>query len=158
MSRKPRWKTLLEQMDALTKANGLNAWKTATILKELWANKAFKDEQGGDEQAKVELAEYSGRFSLGVDDMLTMIERFPNKDLWRSGRLDILRDDAAKAVLAERAEENAGKQGNGQPRFGPINRREYDKLKEENRKLKAEVRKLKKRNKELEAQLLVAAK
>ena len=140
------WKTLVAELDLLTEANGINAWKTAEILRTLWETAAFCKGLGGKEQAEVKLQEYAGRFALGLNDMLMMIKHFPNKKDWESGRLDVLRDDTAKILSARNANK---KKGNGKPRFGSISRREYEALKEELAKAKAKIRVLQKELREL---------
>lgn len=48
------------------------------------------------------LSKYSGRFALGLNDLIQMIEHFPDQKDWESGRLDILRDKTC-TLLSSRA-------------------------------------------------------
>ena len=146
MARK-MWRTLVKKLDSLTVTNGVNAWETAQIITELWNMEVFKEEICGNEQAEAKLQEYAGRFALDIQDMKEMFRRFPDRKDWESGRLDVLRDDTARLLLAETA---AARKKNGKPRFGSISRREYEKLKEELASAKNKIRQLQKRVRELE--------
>lgn len=96
------WKQLLTEAESLTKSNGKAAWRTAQILRDLWKNREFLSEACGGvlDDMVSKLAKYSGRFALGVNDMIQMIEHFPNEKDWESGRLDILRDETCKKIAA----------------------------------------------------------
>lgn len=88
------WKSLLTEAESLTKANGKSAWRTAQIVRDLFKSEDFLSQAAGgildDRDGK--LAKFSGRFALGLNDMIQMIEHFPDLKEWESGRLDILRD------------------------------------------------------------------
>lgn len=97
------WKSLLAEAKSLTKNNGVNAWRTALIVRELMRgveSDAFLHEGCGGilENRDSQLASLVGRFALSVSDMENMLNYFPDKRDWERGRLDILRDDATKAL------------------------------------------------------------
>ena len=100
------WKQLLIEANSLTSNNGKNAYRTAQIIKQLVDDKQFLSEscKGSLDDRDSKLAVFSGRFAVGVHDMLAMLNHFPKTEDWKSGRLDLLRDKAATAMIAaERA-------------------------------------------------------
>lgn len=133
------WKQLLAEADSVTKGNGASAWRTAQIIRDLWKSKEFLVEacNGVLDDMVSKLAKYAGRFALGVNDMIQMLEHFPDKKDWESGRLDILRDKTCQAIAS------SGKQrkGDGSRRSrNVISRAEYDALKRKYEALQIKVK------------------
>lgn len=132
------WKQLLIEADSLTKANGKAAWRTAQIVRELWSRQDFLKEacNSKPDEAEVKLARFSGRFALGLNDMIQMIEHFPSLKEWESGRLDILRDKTCR-IVSKRNE----KQGASVERR-VVTIKEYEALERKYRAAQAEIRRL----------------
>jgi hypothetical protein len=102
--RKMTWKKKLDELRSLTLANGKNAHRTAILLRELYNDKKWLKSECSDRLDKADetLAEFSGRFALGPNDMMRMIEYFPDVKDWEGGRLDRLRDESIKLFNRER--------------------------------------------------------
>lgn len=99
------WKQLLSEAESLTKANGANAWRTAQIVRELLKDRNFLDEacdQKLDERDS-RLQVFSSRFAIGLNEMIQMIEHFPDLKDWESGRLDVLRSETCRLIAQRRA-------------------------------------------------------
>lgn len=145
------WKQLLTEAESLTKSNGKEAWRVAQIVRDLFKSETFLLEacnrKPDDRDSK--LAKFSGRFALGLNDMIQMIEHFPDVKNWESGRLDILRDETCK-LLNQRRMTTAD--------VAPKERKtvtlaQYDELKRRYRALQERTRKLEKENAEMRKQL-----
>jgi chromosome segregation ATPase len=89
------------------------------------------------------LAKFAGRFALGVADMIQMIEHFPKQEAWKSGRLDILRDETAKLIARKPRIDKGGTHA------GPVSRREHEALQEKLAAARAEIRQLREENEQL---------
>lgn len=98
------WKQKMDELKSLTLANGKNAHRVAILLRELYNDKKWLKAECGDKLDKADdtLAEFSGRFALGPNDMIRMIEYFPDVKDWEGGRLDRLRDESIKLFNRER--------------------------------------------------------
>lgn len=97
------WKRLLGEAQKL-RGVGRHAWRVAQIVRGLFYDEAFRKEGCSGRLGEVEkrLAFLSGSYGLGVNDMVQMIEHFPLRKDWVSGRLDILRDKTCK-ILSKRS-------------------------------------------------------
>ena len=95
------WKQQIIELDSLSAGNALAAHRTALLVRQLLKNDEFLEDSSTHEEAESRLAKYSGRFCLSVGDMMAMIEHFPDYADWDGGRLDLLRDATAKAILAQ---------------------------------------------------------
>ena len=110
------WRKLFEEMKALTQAIPKNAHRVATIMRELYNDRTFLKNECDDRPsiADEKLGEFSGRFALGPNDMVMMINYFPDLKDWENGRLDRLRDKAITQFNKERTVSMRSRgQGNG---------------------------------------------
>jgi len=114
MKRVLKWQKFVERLDALTESNGIAAWETAKIVSELLPMKMFHKSQGGKKEAEDKLQLYSGRFALGLNDMVEMFKRFPKEESWKDGRLDILRDETCRLVNSEMRQRQLAENGEQQ--------------------------------------------
>ena len=142
------WKQLLTEAESLSKSNGKNAWRVAQIVRDLWKSREFLGEACGGvlDDMTSKLAKYSGRFALGVNDMIQMIEHFPEQKDWESGRLDLLRDETCKRLAAKPRSEGGTK--TGKPRK-VISQAQYESLQRKNRELQNEIKLLRQENEKL---------
>lgn len=143
------WKSLITELESLTKNNGLAAWRTAQILRALWKDREFTHGEcsGNLDEVEKRLAAFSGRFCVGVNDMIQMIENFPKEADWVSGRLDVLRDETCKALLPKK---EPSKLRTSKTPTVPLD--QYDELMQKYRDLKADHRVLKAAYRKLESE------
>ncbi len=144
------WKQLLGKLDKFTKHNGVVAWETAKIVRQLWSDQAFLREgcAGVLDTMTSKLAVYSGRFAFGLNDMLQMIEHFPARKDWEDGRLDLLRDKTARAILKKTSQKKRAK-----AKRSVITHADYDALKRKYEQLLAKYRQLEKDHRAILRQL-----
>ncbi len=143
------YKQLIGEAKTLTANNGKNAHRVAEILRQLFNDPKFLEdhcEQSLDKRDD-ELAQFAGRFALGVNDMLQMINYFPLAKDWADGRLDILRDKTCR-LMTMKTGRATDSESASQRR---ITVAMYEELQEKLKALKAENRRLKAELQELRA-------
>ena len=134
-----QWKKLLVELESITKGNGRAAWRTAQIVRELWSSAEFLEASRGKmDRVENRLQKFSGRFALGLNDMIQMIEHFPDVKDWQSGRLDVLRDETCKQIMKKTREEHKVVTRNS------VSLRQYEELKKKYRKALQRIRELEK--------------
>lgn len=129
------WKQLIGRLEEITRGTGRDAWESANIIRDLWRSKEFLSE-GCDnrlDDLTEKLAVFSGRFALGLNDMLQMIDNFPELKDWERCRLDVLRDKTIRILEAGRKKPETRDR---------VSRAEFEKLKAENERLKARCKEL----------------
>jgi len=75
----------------------------AVAVRNLWKSKEFLAEACDNrlDDLASKLSVFSGRFGLGLNDMIQMINHFPDEKDWKGGRLDVLRDKTCKLLMHE---------------------------------------------------------
>jgi hypothetical protein len=140
------WRQRITKLETLTKGNGQSAWETAQELRELWKDREFladKDACNGvlDEMAS-KLSVYADRFGFNLNEMIQMIDHFPDAKDWQTGRLRSLYNETCKLILAKKSKKDFAKKHR-------ITQAQYEALQRENRELKKEVKLLRDENAKL---------
>lgn len=142
------WKQWLTEAEKHSRGVGKSAYLTALAVRELWKSREFLKEACGGvlDDMSSKLTKFSGRFALTLNDMLQMINHFPNEKEWAEGRLDLLREETCKIVLSKTKrrspQDEAGKRNViSQAKYKALERK-YRALQARYRKLEAEYNKL----------------
>jgi len=147
------WKSVIDRLESLTSEFGVRAWETAGLVQQALSKGYMVKQAGGEEQAKVKLEEYTGRCGYTLDNLLAMIECFPEKEHWQTKRLDLLLSETCKKIQEK---SSGGKNGAVARKSMSWKARcikaenSLKKERTENRKLRRENDRLKKEIKELQ--------
>lgn len=135
------WKQWLTEAESNSRGIGKSAYLTALAVRELWKSRDFLKEACGGvlDDMSSKLSKFSGRFALGLNDMLHMIDHFPNEKDWVGARLDSLREETCRLILAKNGKDK--KQDEGARRH-VISQAKYKALERKYRTLQARYRKL----------------
>ena len=178
MKSKPTYKELLIQVREMRGASGINAYRRAKMLVEVFNDRNFRFDYGqvDDFKAIEILDDYVQDLAFGFAGVRALLEHYPNEIDWKEGKLKRMYDD----MLKERervGREQAAKVGR-KKRRGSVSQVDYDSLKllhenassekkrlqdrcdklvAENRHLKAENERLRNENSELKRQLSQAS-
>jgi hypothetical protein len=147
------WKKWIARLERRSKKNGAQAWQDAKDVKLLWSSQEFLRDgcAGVLDNLTTKLAKYSGMWGLGLNDMLQMIEHFPNRKDWESGRLDVLRDKTAQAIAAKANKNKARKK----IKRDVVTHAAYNELKRKYEQLLAKYKQLEKDHRAMLKQLAV---
>lgn len=135
------WKQWLLEAEKHSMGIGKSAYLTAIAVRELWKSRDFLREACGGilDDMSSKLSKFSGRFALNLNDMLQMINHFPNEKDWSQGRLDLIREETCRIVLAKPRQRS---DGNESAKRNVITQAKYKALERKYRALQAKYRKL----------------
>lgn len=145
------WKSRLGKLERLIKGSAKNAFEIATELRELWKDPAFLAEacNGKIDDMDDKLERFASATPCHLNELLQMLEHFPNQADWKDGHILHLRDEAAKATLKR----GKSADSEGKPRQRRVSLAEYeaiqrerDELAKEKRQLTAEIKRLREEN------------
>jgi hypothetical protein len=100
------WKELMDELEGLTEATGLNAHRVATICRQFLKDRKWLDDvwHGKLDDAEAELSKFSKRMALSLDSLLTMLDFFPNASDWDGADLVELLRNAGRMADNQKAE------------------------------------------------------
>lgn len=115
------WKDWLAELESLTEASGINAFRVATICRKVLSDRALIDGEwkGKRDDAELVLSKFSKRMAMSLDSMLTMLDFFPKEEDWDGADLEALRWQAA-AKLNERQRARREKQRQQLAKESPV--------------------------------------
>jgi len=137
------WKSRLGKLETLIKGSSRKAFEIATELRELWNDKTFLAEacSGKPDVADEKLSRFADATGYHLNELLQMLEHFPNQADWKDGHLRHLYDETCKAIAKKR-----GKSGASASEPGPTRRRvslaEYEELQRKYKAAQLEIRRL----------------
>lgn len=139
------WKQWLTSAESNSRHIGANAHQTAVAVRNLWKSKEFLAEACDNrlDDLASKLSVFSGRFGLGLNDMIQMINHFPDEKDWKGGRLDVLRDKTCKLLMQQQPARPDGKLRK------VVKRSEYQELQNRYQELQGRFHQLEAENKRL---------
>ena len=150
------WKSRLGKLETLIKGSGNKVFAIATELRSLWTDPLFVSEacSGKLDDAESKLSKYADATGYHLNELLQMLEHFPNQEDWKDGHIRHLYDETCKAIASRR------KSGDSKDDSAPHRRRvslaeyeavqkERDDLARQKRELTAEVKRLRDLNEKL---------
>jgi archaellum component FlaD/FlaE len=156
------WKSRLGKLELLIRGSGNRVFEIATELRELCNDKEFLADacQGSLDEAEEKLSRFTDTTGFYLNELLQMLEHFPNQTDWKDGHLRHLRDEMCRSIAKKEKERRASPTVDSKGVAGtpvavtPIKRRvvtiaEYEELERANEELErkykasqAEIRRL----------------
>lgn len=136
------WKSRLGKLETLIKGSARKAFEIATELRELWNDKTFLAEacSGKPDVADEKLSRFADATGYHLNELLQMLEHFPNQADWKDGHLRHLYDETCKAIASKK------KSGVSDDHSAPSRRRvslaEFEALQQKYKAAQAELRRI----------------
>lgn len=136
------WKSRLGKLETLIKGSARKAFEIATELRELWNDKTFLAEacSGKPDVADEKLSRFADATGYHLNELLQMLEHFPNQADWKDGHIRHLYDETCKAIAGKR------KSGVSDDPSAPPRRRvslaEFEALQQKYKAAQAELRRI----------------
>lgn len=151
------WKSRLGKLEQLLKGTGNRAFQVATELRALWNDKAFLAEacEGRPDLAEEKLSRFidaAGGYHL--NELLQMLEQFPNQADWKDGHLRHLYDETCKALVKK----GKSAASDTKPERRRVSLAEYEEVLREKKELAKRVRELETEAKRLREENLLLIK
>ncbi len=134
------WKSRLGKLETLIKGSAKKAFEIATELRELWNDKAFLTEacSGKPDEADKKLSRFADATGYHLNELLQMLEQFPNQADWKDGHLRHLYDETCKALAKKGKSADTGPK----PERRRVSLAEYEVVLREKKELTKRVREL----------------
>lgn len=149
------WKSRLGKLETLIKGSARNAFEIATELRELWNDKTFLAEacSGKPDEAESKLSRFADATGYYLNELLQMLEHFPNQADWKDGHLRHLYDETCKAIAKKAQERRASSTGDSKggagksgdmpaPKRHRVTIAQYEALQQKYKASQAEIRRL----------------
>lgn len=149
------WKSRLGKLETLLKGSARKAFEIATELRELWNDKTFLAEacSGKPDEAEQKLSKFADATGYHLNELLQMLEHFPNQADWKDGQLRHLYDETCKAIAGKRKSRSAGSADDNAPHRRRVSLAEYEALEREKQDSDRRAKDAEKRAKELQAEV-----
>jgi len=137
------WKSRLAKLESLLKGSANRSYEIAVELRSLWNDKTFLAEacKGRPDEADRILSRFIEATHFDLNELLQMLEQFPNEADWKDGNLRRLYNETCKAIAAKRGKSGGSKDDKG-PKRHRVTIAEYEELQRKYKASQAEIRRL----------------
>lgn len=137
------WKSRLGKLETLIKGSSNRTFAIATELRAIWTDPLFVSEacSGKLDEAENKLAKFTDATGYHLNELLQMLDHFPNQADWKDGHIRHLYDETCKAIAGKR--KSADSKDGSVPHRRRVSLAEFEAIQHDRDELKQEVRELK---------------